>query len=83
MAPPQTAEKMAWRGFVCHDGSVIAWPTLLAEHRDYHRIFHTTDADFAARWRQWSPGGRPDIDQGAPTAAVVTLDEWLRREQRL
>lgn len=68
---------IAWRGFVTHDHEVIAWPTLLVEHNDFHRLFRTTDADFAARWRQWSPGGAPNFDPGAPQAARDLVAVWL------
>ena len=70
-------EVIAWRGFVTHDLEVIAWPTLLAEHKDFHRIFGTSDEDFAARWRQWSPDRSADIDPGASPEAIQAIDEWL------
>jgi hypothetical protein len=68
---------VAWRGFVTHDGAVVAWPTLMAEHSDFHRTFYTSDEDFAARWRQWDAGGKPDVDPGAPAEAIEALNAWL------
>lgn len=57
---------LAWRGFVAEDGSVIAWPTLLSDHNQFHRIFYTKDSNFGARWRQWDPSDAPDFE-GKPT----------------
>lgn len=72
-----TRSSLAWRGFVTLDGEVVAWPTLLAEHNDFHGIFHTTDDGFAARWRQWSPGAKPDIDRGAAAEDIIAIYDFL------
>lgn len=68
---------IAWRGFVTHDGEIIAWPTLLSEHNFFHGTFRTTDADFAARWRQWEPGERVSFDPGATPEAKAAVEAWL------
>lgn len=76
-------EQIAWRGFVTHEGDVIAWPTLLADHNDFHRTFMTSDEDFAARWRQWSPGEAIDVNPCAnPEGARDTVSAWIREQQR-
>jgi hypothetical protein len=67
----------AWRGFVDHDGKVIAWPTMIIDHREFHRVFYTDDSDFLARWRQWSPGEEPDFDPGTPPEAKQIVKDWL------
>ena len=73
-------EEVAWRGFVTHGGEVIAWPTLLADHNDFHATFGTTDSDFLARWRQWGTRAKVDYDDGTPDKAKEIVERWLRRE---
>lgn len=68
---------LAWRGFVTRDLKVIAWPTMLAQHTDFHGIFLTDDSQFVARWRQWGPGELPDIDSGASEDAVAAVTAFL------
>lgn len=69
---------IAWRGFVCYDDTIIAWPMILADHRQFHTAFGTDDSDFSARWRQWTPGGRPDIDAtDAMVDARELIEAWL------
>lgn len=78
MATPSiTRSSLAWRGFVTTSGGVIAWPTLLAQHNDFHRTFHTTDDSFAARWRQWNPGEAPDFDPGASPEDKAAVNTFL------
>lgn len=69
MPSPAGGTSVAYRGFVRNDGSVIAWPTLLADHNDFLRTFYAKSDDFAARWRQWEPDGPVDFDPGAPDFA--------------
>ena len=70
-------EEIAWRGFVDKDGKVIAWPTLALDHKEFHRIFYTSDDDFVARWRQWSPGEEPDFDGRPATELRDIVRAWL------
>lgn len=70
--------KYAWRGFVDHDGDIVAWPTLLADHNQFHFAFHTSDEDFIARWRQWSPGGKVDFDPGVSETTKQLVNDWVQ-----
>jgi hypothetical protein len=72
-----TRKEIAWRGFVDKDLKVIAWPTLLIQHKDFHRLFGTSDDDFLARWRQWSPDESADFEPGATPEAKQAVQEWL------
>lgn len=74
---PMLVNEIAWRGFVTQDLQVVAWPMLLADHATFHRTFGTSDADFAARWRQWWPERFPEFDPGAPPEAVQAVKDWL------
>lgn len=82
---PRPLPHMGWRGFLRHDGTVMAWPTLLAEHNDFHRAFQTTDEDFALRWRQWSPGREIDFDRVTSTSpftqdtAEALVTSWVAK----
>lgn len=69
--------EIAWRGFVTEDLEVVAWPTLLSDHNNFHRTFMTSDSDFVARWRQWGPGEAPDFDPGATVEEIEAVVEWL------
>lgn len=70
---------IAWRGFVTKDLEVVAWPTVLVDHNTFHATFGTSDEDFAARWRQWSEGDVPDIDdeRGLPEDVVDAIYHFL------
>jgi hypothetical protein len=74
-AATMLSKDIAWRGLVTNDLDVIVWPTLLATHDDFFSKFYKQEGDFAARWRQWTPGDEPDFEPGAsPEAKQAARD---------
>ena len=67
------------RGFITHEGHVIGWSIVSADHNEYHRLNGTTDADFASRWRKWTESSAPEIDEVLPPHVAVNLAVWLER----
>jgi hypothetical protein len=66
------------RGFVRHDGSVIGWSILDAQHNDYHAVHGTNDHDFATRWRQWHKDGYLDFEERPIRPEwVEAVEAWI------
>lgn len=67
------------RGFITHDGQIIGWSVVSADHKEYHRLNGTTDADFKTRWRKWTERTPPETDDPVTPAEAVRLGVWLER----
>ena len=67
------------RGFITHDGEVIGWSIVSADHNEYHRLNGTSDADFKTRWRKWTDRSGIEVDNTATPSERVRLEVWVER----
>lgn len=71
--------KLAYRGVVDRDGTVVGWPMLLLDHAQAFAVLHHL-SDYQARWRQWEPDGRVDIDPGGEEHREA-IEAWVEAVQ--